>query len=121
MRRRKFVPRPQTTEAGRPFETVEDAWFWALECYCARHEGARPVAGLGDVPRPCEPQDILVALHRLHRHGRLGPVHLEVLGDFGRRLSPPDPKAPGEAAAATRWREAMRPLERVLRAKGIII
>ncbi len=120
MRRRRFVPRPQASGPVEPFATAADAWFWALECHVLRHEGGRPVAGLGEVPRPCEPSDVFVALQRLWRRGRLDARHLEVLGDFGRRQSPPDPKAPGETVAAARWEEAMAALERALRGKGIV-
>ncbi|CAK0760658.1 conserved hypothetical protein [uncultured Gammaproteobacteria bacterium] len=120
MARDRFTPRPQTAEAGVPFNTVEEAWFWFVQAYDARAAGARVVAGLGTVSRPCEPLDVLRALDRLHRQRRLERDHLCVLIHYGRRMDAPDPRRDREARASSLWTEALGRLGPALRDKGIV-
>jgi len=118
--RDRFIPRPQTCLAGVPFACAQDAWFWFIQAHDARAEGARVVAGLSRIPRPCEPADILRLVDRLYRQRRLIRDHLCVLVHYGRRLSAPDPRRRTEARAALLWREAFDSLTPTLLAKGII-
>lgn len=108
-------PRPP-----RPFETAEQAWFWFIQAYAARSEGARITAGGGDAARPCEPLDIMAVLDRLYRNRVLTRDHVAVLGHYGRRQSPPEPDRPLERRAHLLWREAMAPLRTALETKGIV-
>ncbi len=103
-----------------PFESAEEAWFWFIQAQAARNEGARFVSGLGKIPRPCEPLDILNVLDRLYRQRRLLRDHLLVLRHYGRRLMPPDSKRVKEARASDIWREALERLEPPLASKGIV-
>ncbi|CAA7627412.1 hypothetical protein [Magnetospirillum sp. SS-4] len=120
MARDRRVVRFQSAVEGVPFSSAEEAWLWYARCQIARDEGVRYTAGLADIPRPCEPDDIAREVGRLHRGRRLRPGHLRVLGRFGGRLTAPDPQGdatPGEAAL---WDEAMDRLTTPLRHKGIV-
>jgi hypothetical protein len=120
-RPRPAVPRPAAPIDGtEPFPTAEDAWFWFIQAWTARHDGARIVAGAGAVPRPCEPIDVLRTLERLYRQRRLLRDHVAVLGHYGRRLLPPDPAHGAEARADALWREALDRLGMALKDKGIV-
>lgn len=113
-------PPVAAVEDAQPFRTAEDAWFWFIEAWTARRDGARVIAGAGLVPRPCEPVDVLRVLERLYRQRRLLRDHVAVLGHYGRRLLPPDPRRPTEGRAHRVWREALDRLGDALRAKGIV-
>lgn len=104
----------------RPFETAEQAWFWFIQAYAARSDGARITAGGGEVARPCEPLDILAVLDRLYRNRALTRDHVAVLGHYGRRQSPPEPDRPLEQRAHLLWWEAMAHLRTALEIKGIL-
>lgn len=120
MGRDRYVPRPVQTSTGEPFTTAEEAWLWYARCQIARLDGVRFTAGLGDVARPCDPDDIYRAMNGLVKRRILGRGHVSVLGRFGLRLSAPDPwggDTPGEAAL---WGEALDRLTTVLRGKGIV-
>lgn len=104
----------------QPFESAEQAWFWFIDAYQAKHEGARIKAGLSLVPRPCEPLDILKIVDRLYRNRRLIWDHLLVLRHYGQRKMPPDDTRAKEIKAATLWTEALEKLEDVLIAKQIV-
>ena len=104
----------------QPFDTAEDAWFWFITAYQAKHDGARISAGLSLTPRPCEPVDILKAVDRLYRNRRLIWDHMLVLRHYGQRQMPPDRFRPKEAKAAGLWREALNRLEDVLIRKNIV-
>ncbi|MCB1537777.1 MAG: hypothetical protein H6865_05270 [Rhodospirillales bacterium] len=86
----------------------------------ARLDGARFTAARGNIRRPCEPVDILRIMDRLHRTRRLSMDHFRVLRFYGLRQMPPEAWRRSEARAATLWREAMRAIEPVLIAKGIL-
>lgn len=121
IRPRPAPPRPTgSPDRCEPFRTAEDAWFWFIEAWTARCDGARIVAGAGLVARPCEPVDVLRVLERLYRQRRLVRDHIAVLGHYGRRLLPPDPRRDAEARAHAIWREALDRLGLALRAKGIV-
>lgn len=120
MRREKFSMRPLGEAIALPFDTAEDAWLWYSQCQIARLQGVRFTAGLGDVARPCDPDDIYRAVDGLYRRRVLGKGHLSVLGRFGLRLAPPDPWAGDSPGEASLWGEALDRLETVLRGKGIV-
>jgi hypothetical protein len=120
MSRPRRTPRPTPDADTVPFATVEEAWFWCVQCRSAQLQGARVAAGLGERPRPCEPLDIITAVDRLYRRRRLLGEHLQVLAEFGRTLLRPDPDSRRERRAAALWDEALAALEPVLREKGIV-
>lgn len=114
------TPRPTPDLPGQCFNTAEEAWFWFMQCYAARADGARVTGGAGMTPRPCEPTDILRVLDRLWRQRRLMRDHVLVLRHYGRRLLPPDPHRRTEARAYTLWCQALERIEPVLVSKGIV-
>ena len=118
MKKLKFAHR--TAGPAEPFDSAEEAWFWAMSCLIAREDGARFVAGLGLRERPCTPDDLIVAAERMGAAGRLGPMHLRVLAGYGRRLLAPDHRTRGERQAARLWDEALDLLTTVWRRKGIV-
>lgn len=120
MSRDRFVPRPTNTATTVPFANAEEAWFWFIQAYDARHAGARVIAGDADVPRPCEPLDMLRAIDRLYRQRRLVRDHLCVLVHYGRRFDAPHPNRYTEARASSLWREAFDRITPVLQGKGIV-
>lgn len=121
MPRQPFQPGPAIKEIETtPFFGAEEAWFWFIQAYQARQDGARITAGQGDIIRPCEPVDILHILERLHRTRRLDMNHFRVLRHYGVRMMAPDIRRTKEAVAARLWREAMGVLTDVLVAKGIV-
>lgn len=117
---RDCTPIPQAEIETTPFDSVEEAWFWFIQAQAARNDGARYARGVGLIPRPCEPLDILKVLDRLHRHRRLLMEHLLVLRHYGRRLMAPDLRRPKECRAFHIWREALARLEPALARKGIV-
>jgi hypothetical protein len=113
---------PKTTNASQtvPFSSAEEAWFWFVAAQSARQEGARVTAGVGLLPRPCEPLDILKIIDRLYRQRRLLRDHLLVLRHYGRRHLPPDSRRVKEMRAYTLWAEALDRMELVMIRKGIV-
>ncbi|MGH6943924.1 MAG: hypothetical protein ACREH6_06870 [Geminicoccaceae bacterium] len=103
-----------------PFASATDAWFWFMSCHQARLDGARSVAGLGAVTRPCEPADIHQLVTRLYRSRRLRSHHLTVLVRYGRAMLPPDHRGTDRGADLLHWNEAMIRLEEAFRGRGII-
>lgn len=120
MKRRKFSYNARAHCAATPFGSAAEAWFWGVQCFVARAEGARFRAGQSELARPCEPDDLLVAVERLARVGRLDAAHVRTLFAFGRRLAPPDARHPAEQRAARLWDEALDRLATPWRDKGII-
>lgn len=107
-----------------PFIDAEEAWFWFVDSEKAKADGAKPIAGMTDTPRPCSPCDIYVAITKTHRLGRLNTMHMLTLREFGRRGYRPDKTLHkgyrDEREAARLWDEAMEELEFVLKSKGIV-
>jgi Flp pilus assembly protein CpaB len=110
-------PRPAAPR-GEPFADAGAAWFWALSALKARHDGVR--GGGFRIVRPCDPDDVVVAVERLHRAGRLDAAHLRVLQAWGARGVAPDAMLRGDRQDSLLWREALAALRQPLRAKGII-
>jgi hypothetical protein len=104
-----------------PFRSVEEAWFWTMAALIARGDGARIVAGRGQVSRPCEPDDVVKCLDRLYRQRRIDLTHVRILRIWGERGTAPDPRYPRERGDWRLWREAMSRLEWPLRVKGIVV
>lgn len=113
-------PAAASAKAEIPFPNAEEAWFWSIQAAEAAAAGARCVAGLGLVARPCEPGDVARAIDRLFRQRRLVRDHLEVLIHFGRRQLRPDPVSARDSRSCALWREAFARITPVLRAKGIV-
>jgi hypothetical protein len=114
------TPKKQAGNDVFPFENAEEAWFWFIAAQEARNDGARFSAGLGMLPRPCEPLDILKVVDGLYRHRRLLRDHVLVLRHYGRRRLPPDERRVKELRAHTLWHEALERIGAVLERKGII-
>jgi len=110
----------EKTVSAVPFDNAEEVWFWFINAQKARNEGARYCAGLGALPRPCEPTDILGILDKLYRKRALLRDHLLVLRHYGRRQYRPDPKYIKEAIAFKLWTEAFDKIEPIFIQKNII-
>jgi hypothetical protein len=110
--------RPLRAQPAEPFRTAEQAWFWTMAALIARHSGAsRPG---GSVPRPCEPDDVILCLDTLYRRKRIDLAHARVLRVWGERGTAPDARLPAERIEARLWGEAMALLEWPLRVRGIV-
>ena len=116
----RYVPNPGPGNACVPFGDPEEAWFWSVQATEAKIAGARVTAGRGLIPRPCEPDDIMLAVDRLFRERKLIRDHLMVLVHYGRRMMAPDRERCREERARLLWDEAFRRIGPVLRRKGIV-
>jgi len=103
-----------------PFLSAEETWFWYIRCQEARDNGARFVAGMGAVLRPCEPDDIYRVVKHLWQGGVLKLHHLQILFEYGRREAAPDPRCEEEKWAFGYWEEALDRMVSPLKTKGII-
>jgi len=104
-----------------PFTNAEEAWFWFIQATKARADGARISANQGAVIRPCDPDDIMKILERLHRHRRLDMNHFRVMNHYGKRMIAPDPYHARESYSALIWKDAMAILSEILIAKNIVL
>ena len=107
-------------QKSEPFRTAEEAWFWTMAALIARQDGARIVAGRGNIVRPCEPDDVVKCLDRLYRQRRIDLAHARILRTWGARGEQPSPHHPREKHDYRLWREAVDRLEWPLRVKGIV-
>lgn len=114
------APVLRATARTEPFRSAEEAWLWTMAALIARRDGARVVAGLGAVARPCEPDDVVKCLDRLYRQRRIDLAHARVLRIWGERQQAPDPRYAEEKRDWQVWREAIDRLEWPLRVKGIV-
>lgn len=103
-----------------PFASAEEAWFWFARCQRLRIEGGRFEPSQGSLSRPCDPDDIYRAVKDLNARRLINREHLRVLGHFGFRQSPPDPRLPEQQPETVLWREAVDRMETVLKQKGIV-
>lgn len=108
-----------TCEGSEPFEDAASAWFWTVGALTARREGARTRSGSRAV-RPCEPDDVIRVLARLHETGRISSSHARVLSIWGRRGLAPDDRLTKDRDQRRLWLEALDALDASLRAKGIV-
>jgi len=120
MRRERYAPKPYLPRVGEPFSSAEEAWFWFVQCFRARRDGARVQAGRGETTRPCDPDDVFAIVNRLYRKRRLRREHLLVLTEYGEKLLPPNAAYAREETAAVLWQEALDRLDAALRGKGIV-
>ncbi len=110
--------KPPRATPAEPFRNAEQAWFWTMSALLARHAGAtRPGGG---VPRPCEPDDVILCLDGLYRRKRIDLGHARVLRQWGERGVAPDPRMPAERLEARLWAEAIELLDWSLRLRGIV-
>lgn len=117
----KYTLKTRSKEKTFPFETAEQAWFWFVQSWEARRDGARYMPGMSMLPRPCEPIDIMKVVDRLYRQRRLLPDHLRVLRHYGVREMAPDQRRSKEARAYDLWHEALERMEIVLIRKKIVV
>jgi len=111
-------PKPVRSVPAEKFRSAEQAWLWTMAALLARHAGAsRPGGG---VPRPCDPDDIILCLDGLYRRKRIDLAHARVLRMWGERGMAPDPRVPAERTEARLWAEAMDLLDWPLRVRGIV-
>jgi hypothetical protein len=103
---------------AEPFRSAEHAWLWTMAALIARHSGASRPGGA--VPRPCEPDDVILCLDALYRRKRIELAHARVLRAWGERGCPPDARLPAERTEARLWGEAMALLDWPLRVRGIV-
>lgn len=111
---------PAAVASAQSFRSAEEAWLWTMAALVARRDGARFVAGLGAVLRPCEPDDVVKCLDRLWRQRRVDLVHARILRIWGERGTAPDPRVASERSDLRLWNEALSRLEWPLRVKGIV-
>jgi hypothetical protein len=114
------APRPLSAAPAQPFGSAEQAWIWTMQALRARGDGARIRAGAGAVPRPCEPDDVMLVLDRLYRQRRIDLPHARALRIYGERGLRPDRTIPAEWNDARLWDEAIAQLDWPLRAKGLV-
>jgi len=109
---------------GVPFDNVEDAWFWGLQGYLERLSGARVVAGMALVSRPCEPGDIIRCFNRLVAEGKITEQQRPVMLRCGQQMMAPDRgRADNERrinADARHWEQGLFMLRSALKARGIV-
>lgn len=79
MRLIKTSVRPVSNIAGEPFDSVEEAWSWAVAGASARLAGARTTAGLARINRPCEPFDIIRLAWKLYGQQQLSRQQVRAL------------------------------------------
>lgn len=117
---KRACPPPCHDGATTPFQDGEEAWFWFARCQLMRREGARIVSGLTLTPRPCVPDDVYRTVMGLFRHRHLDNEHLQVLGEYGEKMCPPDKFIGEEKAHVPVWQEALDKLGNALKKKGIV-
>jgi len=103
-----------------PFENSQEAWFWFCQANEAKTIGAKCSPGMGEVSRPCEPEDILNIVNKLHKNRMLLMDHIRILAHYGKRLCAPNLKRNKEQLAYTLWDQAFKKLEPIFLQKGII-
>ena len=121
MTKANFVRKPLPYKKVIPFEHTEEAWFWYVRSERKRREGVGGIAPESPESRPCDPDDMYRFVMHLHNCKTLNDEHLRVLGEFGWRESPPDPRVSGEFRLWVIWGEAIDRLSTVLKSKGIVM
>ena len=110
--------KPPRGVAPEPFRSAEQAWLWTMAALIARHDGSsRPGTG---IPRPCEPDDVILCLDALYRRKRIMLEHARALRRWGERGIAPDTRVAAERTEARLWEEAMALLDWPLRVRGIV-
>lgn len=117
---RRIVLPPTHDVETIPFADGEEAWFWFSRCQLMRLDGARFIAGMVETPRPCDPDDVYRAVMDIYRQRLIENPHLNVLGRYGEKLTPPDEYDREERHDVPLWDEALSRLADMLRKKGIV-
>ncbi|MBL4747318.1 MAG: hypothetical protein JKY17_00540 [Magnetovibrio sp.] len=120
MSKAHFVRKPMPYKKIIPFDHAEEAWFWYVRAERARREGAQGIREYSSEGRPCDPDDMYRFVMHLHKRRILHDGHLHVLGEFGWRNSPPDPRVRDEQRQWVLWDEALDRLSTILISKGIV-
>lgn len=120
MPRPRLFPRPMSPPSAHLFSDATEAWFWYVRAQRARREGARFESGPRTAARPCDPDDIYLAVRALYRRGDLLAAHLRTLARYGTLERLPDTRLAEERPHRRLWAEAMDRLGDYLRAKGIV-
>lgn len=118
---RKYSHKPMVPLSVAHFDSAQQAWLWACAHLRARAEGARAVPSSTGLPRPCEPDDVLLVFRRARRLGILAERQAQVMLRYGARLMPPDPALKDERCAADLWDGGLAVLGTVLRQKNILL
>lgn len=105
---------------GEPFESAEEAVLWSLRCQAARDDGARVVAGLGLVVRPCDPDDIGRMIRHLCKKKILNSHHMGILNRYGRRMAMGGYVGGNAPRAAHLWAQILSSLSPELQVRGVI-
>jgi hypothetical protein len=101
-----------------PFESAEAAWLWTMSSLIGRRDGTG--SGHSAISRPCTPDDVVVALERLYRTGRVRPIHATVLRRWGEQGYAPSHADLRDAPDRQIWDQALVALEPELMARGIV-
>jgi len=72
-----------------PFADAEAAWFWTMAVVVARRDGAAVGWRPPEPDRPCDPEDVLLAVDALYRCGSITLAHARVMAAGGERQVPP--------------------------------
>ena len=107
-------------EAVCLFNSAEELWFWFIHANEAKNDGAKCRQGISEKPRPCEPQDIMHILNRVHRNRQLIMDHFRILSHYGNRGYAPDGRRPQESKAHTLWREAFAVLTPIFETRNFL-
>ena len=101
---------------GIPFRNAETAWFWCVRMQQERWAGYRPDgSGSG---RPCDIDDVWLALKRLHRTGAIPVRTIRTLIHYGLKQVPPDRRVDPMGLQA--WDQGLDRLYTVLVEKGVV-
>jgi hypothetical protein len=120
MTRMRLIPRPTVVSQGVAFDTAQEAWLWAA--FITRHGagGGSLTAHESDIPKPCEPRDVISVACRLRRAGVLSGYEFGALCRYGAAECPPDPRIQEEVQDERYWSQALGKLTGPLQEKGIV-
>lgn len=101
-----------------PFDSSEEAWFWCCLCESLGHMSGR--GGGRNISRPCEASDIVIAVNRLLKSGKITQEHAKILLKYGKEQTPPHPHFGDSLRVCSLWKDALNFLGNILKQKGII-
>lgn len=113
--RKHPVPAVQDTIA-RPFQNVQEAWFWYCRMQGERDAGFKPNGNGAE--RPCDIDDIALIVTRLRRNGIITMKHISTLTKYGQLQSLPDRRV--DPYGLKLWDSALDRIHTHMVAKGIV-